>query len=117
MARRTRGSPADGPCGSCSRAERTLQELLEKRLLRTGAGGERSGRDGAGAYALTDAGELSLHALTETGEQRLRDLLAVWRRQENPDLARLIGHLAREFWIDTSTLRAAAREAPAASAP
>lgn len=79
----------------CEVLERAREELVEKGLLSGGANSD-------GPYALTAAGEQSLRALTRTGEQRLHDLLEVWRPQENPELARLIGRLARDFWIDTS---------------
>jgi DNA-binding MarR family transcriptional regulator len=57
------------------------------------------------AYELTAAGHATLERLTQTGEQRLADLLEDWRPEENPDLARLIVNLAREFFVDTSALR------------
>ncbi len=79
----------------CEVLERAREELVEKGLLSGGANSD-------GPYALTAAGEQSLRALTRTGEQRLHELLEVWRPQENPELARLIGRLARDFWIDTS---------------
>ena len=55
---------------------------------------------------LTEEGHAALDRLTHTGEQRLADLLHEWRPEENPDLARMIGVLAREFFIDTSALQA-----------
>ncbi len=58
-------------------------------------------------YALTAGGHATLARLTETGEQRLADLLAGWRPEQHADLARLIAQLAREFFIDASALCAA----------
>ncbi len=56
------------------------------------------------AYELTAAGHATLERLTQTGEQRLADLLEGWRPEENPDLARMIVNLAREFFVDASAL-------------
>ncbi len=58
------------------------------------------------ACELTAEGRATLSRLTDTGEQRLADLLHEWRPEENPDLARMIGVLAREFFIDTAALQA-----------
>ena len=58
---------------------------------------------------LTDQGRSTLALLTHTGEQRLNDLLAEWRPEEHADVARMIGVLAREFFIDTSALQARTR--------
>ena len=73
--------------------------------------------DHADAYELTDPGHATLTRLTQTGEQRLADLLEDWRPQEHPDLARLIVSLAREFFIDTSAIRAPTPAASASPAP
>jgi DNA-binding MarR family transcriptional regulator len=70
----------------------------------------------AHAYQLTAEGHDTLDLLTRTGEQRLADLLEGWRPDENPDLARLIGGLARAFFIDTSALRERIPAVPAAAA-
>ncbi len=43
--------------------------------------------------------------LTQTGEQRLADLLEDWRPEEHPDLAQLIVEVARAFFIDASAIR------------
>lgn len=60
--------------------------------------------DEPSAYELTHEGYATLERLTKTGEQRLSDLLECWRPEENRDVARLIATLAREFFIDTSSL-------------
>ncbi len=60
------------------------------------------------SYELTAEGRVTLQRLTETGEQRLADLLEGWQPQENAELARLIAALAREFFIDPAGLEAAA---------
>jgi EmrB/QacA subfamily drug resistance transporter len=67
------------------------------------------------ACMLSDRGRSTLDLLTLTGEQRLHDLLAEWRPEEHADIARMIGLLAREFFIDTAALhaRAQARATPA----
>jgi DNA-binding MarR family transcriptional regulator len=62
-----------------------------------------------GACELTAAGRSILERLTRTGERRLADLLADWRPEENPDLAKLIVDLAQAFFIDTSALRERSR--------
>jgi EmrB/QacA subfamily drug resistance transporter len=54
--------------------------------------------------ALTSAGHATLARLTATGEQRLRDLLEGWRPEEHEELARMIAALARQFFIDASSL-------------
>jgi EmrB/QacA subfamily drug resistance transporter len=58
-------------------------------------------------YTLTDAGRATLARLTQTGEERLGELLEDWRPQEHAELAELIDRLAREFFVDDSALRAA----------
>jgi EmrB/QacA subfamily drug resistance transporter len=63
---------------------------------------------------LTAEGRATLARLTQTGEQRLSDLLADWRPEEHEDLARLIVSLAGEFFIDTSALSRNATPATAA---
>lgn len=82
------------------------ERLLERSLI-------AAGPDEAHAHQLTAEGHAILDLLTRTGEQRLTDLLEDWRPEENPDLARLIVNLAREFFIDSSALRG--RMAPPAS--
>jgi EmrB/QacA subfamily drug resistance transporter len=57
------------------------------------------------AYQLTDGGHEILERLTQTGEQRLADLLEDWQPEQNPELARLIVNLARAFFVDTAALR------------
>ncbi len=54
--------------------------------------------------ALTSDGHATLARLTATGEQRLRDLLEGWRPEEHEELARMIAALARQFFIDASSL-------------
>ncbi len=54
--------------------------------------------------ALTSNGRATLARLTATGEQRLRDLLEGWRPEEHEELARMIAALARQFFIDASSL-------------
>jgi EmrB/QacA subfamily drug resistance transporter len=61
-----------------------------------------------GVYELTVSGRITLERLTATGAQRLSDLLDGWNPHEHEDLARLIATLAREFFIDASTLEGAA---------
>ncbi|MGO8907311.1 MAG: DHA2 family efflux MFS transporter permease subunit [Solirubrobacteraceae bacterium] len=61
--------------------------------------GARSG------YELTEQGHVTLERLTATGQQRLSELLQCWHPDEHEELARLIGGLAREFFIDASALR------------
>jgi EmrB/QacA subfamily drug resistance transporter len=88
--------------------EDAQRELLSRQLIVASAK-TRSG------FELSSAGHAALARLTGTGEQRLSDLLASWRPQEHEDLARLIGALAREFFIDTSALDA--RPAVTSAAP
>jgi DNA-binding MarR family transcriptional regulator len=71
--------------------------LLERGLIHT--------TQAAGTFELTADGHAILDRLTATGAERLSELLECWRPEEHPDLARLIGTLAREFFIDTSPLR------------
>jgi EmrB/QacA subfamily drug resistance transporter len=66
---------------------------------------EPSPHDGGG-YELSADGTAALERLSNTGEQRLTDLLEDWRPEEHEDLARLIVTLAREFFVDTSAFRA-----------
>jgi EmrB/QacA subfamily drug resistance transporter len=89
--------------------EQARDGLLERGLIAPCPG------DGH-AYQLTAEGHDTLELLTRTGEQRLADLLKGWRPEENPDLARLIGGLARAFFIDTSALRGHSPAAAAAAA-
>ena len=56
------------------------------------------------AWALTAEGHATLERLTATGEQRLSDLLEGWRPEEHEELARMIATLARQFFIDASSL-------------
>ncbi len=72
--------------------------LLQRRLIALCAGHQDS-------YQLTDEGHATLTRLTQTGEQRLADLLEDWRPEEHPDLAQLIVDLARAFFIDASAIR------------
>ena len=71
--------------------------LLERGLIHT--------TQAPGTFELTAEGHAILDRLTATGAERLSELLECWRPEEHPDLARLIGTLAREFFIDTSPLR------------
>jgi EmrB/QacA subfamily drug resistance transporter len=89
--------------------EAAREQLLERGLITPCPGN-------AHAYQLTAEGHDTLDLLTRTGEQRLADLLEGWRPDENPDLARLIGGLARAFFIDTSALRGRVPAVPAATA-
>jgi EmrB/QacA subfamily drug resistance transporter len=82
--------------------------LLEQGLIRA--------TPGPGAFELTTEGHATLDRLTATGAQRLADLLECWRPEEHPDLTRLIATLAREFFIDTSALRASLPDPAGASA-
>ncbi len=59
---------------------------------------------GNGEFRLTDAGHDTLALLSATGQQRLSELLREWQPEQNPELASLIGTLARDFFIDTSAL-------------
>lgn len=68
-------------------------------------------------YALSAVGHTTLERLSKTGERRLADLLECWRPEEHEDLARLIGSLAQEFFIDASALRVGTQVAAAAQAP
>jgi EmrB/QacA subfamily drug resistance transporter len=86
------------------------RDELESRGLIRAEGQQPSG------YQLTPDGRATLARLTETGEQRLSDLLEGWRPQEHPDLARLIAKLAREFFIDASALRGSTSVAATAAA-
>jgi EmrB/QacA subfamily drug resistance transporter len=78
--------------------EDARDDLLARGLI-AAAAQRRSG------FQPTPDGLATLERLTQTGEQRLSDLLEEWRPQEHPDLARLIAVLAREFFIDASALR------------
>jgi EmrB/QacA subfamily drug resistance transporter len=81
---------------------RARDELAHRRLVEVAPSG----------CQLTAEGHATLARLTQTGEQRLTDLLADWRPDEHKDLARLIANLAKEFFIDTSAL---AGETPVAA--
>jgi EmrB/QacA subfamily drug resistance transporter len=85
------------------------EELLDHGLIAASRGTT------APTYELTSDGHAALERLIKTGEQRLADLLEDWRPDQNKDLAGLIVNLAREFFVDTSTLRGRIR-APATSA-
>jgi EmrB/QacA subfamily drug resistance transporter len=89
--------------------------LLEGALADLLGGGLiQSDEQRTSGYRLTPDGQATLGRLTQTGEQRLSDLLEGWQPREHPDLARLIATLAREFFIDASALRVpAAAAAPA----
>ena len=91
-----------------ARLEQAEQELLKGELI-VASDTARSG------FELSAAGHATLERLTETGEQRLSELLECWRPQEHEDLARLIAALAREFFIDASALDP--RPAIASAAP
>ena len=73
-------------------------ELIDHALI------ERSPRE-ATAYVPSASGRETLELLTVTGERRLAELLECWRPEEHADLARMIGTLAQEFFIDASPLR------------
>jgi EmrB/QacA subfamily drug resistance transporter len=88
------------------------EELARKHLIGPSPGeppwgepssGERS-RGEQSADELTADGHAALERLIKTGEQRLSDLLEGWRPEEHADLARLIGTLAQQFFIDAPTL-------------
>jgi EmrB/QacA subfamily drug resistance transporter len=99
-----------------ARAELPLATLCQARdqLL---ARGLIVARDGTpDAFEPTAEGHAALERLTETGEQRLSDLLECWRPEEHPDLVRLITALAREFFVDASALRGSSHEPSAATA-
>ena len=82
-------------------------ELAREQLVERGLIAGDSTQDAP--CVLTDQGRSTLALLTHTGEQRLNDLLAEWRPEEHADVARMIGVLAREFFIDTSALQARTR--------
>jgi EmrB/QacA subfamily drug resistance transporter len=88
---------------------RARDRLLERGLI-------AARESPADAFELTAEGHAVLARLTETGEQRLSDLLECWRPQEHPDLVRLIAVLAREFFVDTSALQGPIHEPSAATA-
>ncbi|HEX3910747.1 MAG TPA: EmrB/QacA family drug resistance transporter, partial [Solirubrobacteraceae bacterium] len=84
------------------------RELLEGELVeRVGAAPSAAAVPRPADYRLTDAGRATLARLTETGEQRLSELLEDWRPQEHAELAALIDRLAGEFFIEDSALRSA----------
>ena len=89
--------------------EQARDQLLARRLITP-----RS--SDASAFELTDAGRATLERLTRTGEQRLADLLEGWRPEQNPELAQLIGNLARAFFVDASALGLGAHVGAATSA-
>jgi EmrB/QacA subfamily drug resistance transporter len=86
-------------------AEIDVERLAQARDELDSRGLIQAGRQQRSGYQLTPDGRATLARLTETGEQRLSDLLEGWHPQEHPDLARLIARLAREFFIDASALR------------
>ena len=73
------------------------EELARKRLIAP------SPQDPS-VDALSADGHATLERLTVTGEQRLSDLLEGWRPEEHEELARMIGTLAQQFFIDASAL-------------
>jgi DNA-binding MarR family transcriptional regulator len=73
------------------------EELVRRHLIGPSPG-ERS------ADELTTEGHTTLERLINTGERRLSDLLEGWRPEEHEDLARMIGTLAQEFFIDAPAL-------------
>ena len=90
LARRIEAEPDD--------LARARDELVQHGLLAPAAGPPPG-------FTPTPEGEATLQRLTATGEQRLADLLRDWRPEEHEDLARMIGTLARAFFIDTTALR------------
>jgi EmrB/QacA subfamily drug resistance transporter len=68
---------------------------------------------GSPADGLTPEGHATLERLIAMGEQRLSDLLEGWRPEEHEDLARMIGTLAQQFFIDAPTLCAQGETATA----
>ena len=72
-------------------------ELAHKRLIAPSPGD-------ASVDELTADGHATLERLIETGEQRLSDLLEGWRPEEHEELARMIGTLAQQFFIDAPAL-------------
>jgi DNA-binding MarR family transcriptional regulator len=85
-------------------------ELIEHGLIEPQTQASPSSRDPSprpAPYRLTGEGRATLARLTETGEQRLTELLEDWRPQEHAELAALIDRLAREFFIDDSALHSA----------
>jgi DNA-binding MarR family transcriptional regulator len=74
------------------------EELAHKHLIEPSPNGDPSAR------ALTADGYATLERLITTGEQRLSDLLEGWRPEEHEELARMIATLARQFFIDASSL-------------
>ena len=74
------------------------EELAHKHLIEPSLNGDPS------AWALTAEGHATLERLIATGEQRLSDLLEGWRPEEHEELARMIATLARQFFIDASSL-------------
>ena len=74
------------------------EELAHKHLIEPSPNGDPSAR------ALTADGHATLERLIATGEQRLCDLLEGWRPEEHEELARMIATLARQFFIDASSL-------------
>ena len=74
------------------------EELARKGLIGPSANGAPT------TEALTSDGHATLERLIATGEQRLRDLLEGWRPEEHEELARMIAALARQFFIDASSL-------------
>ena len=115
LARLSEDAPADLPV-LAERAGVAVSRLTDARDLLIGRGLIAVCPDHAPAYELTDAGHATVERLTRTGEQRLADLLEDWRPEENPDLARLIVSLARDFFVDASALRARIPEPAAAAA-
>jgi EmrB/QacA subfamily drug resistance transporter len=74
------------------------EELMGKGLIEPSPNGDLSAR------VLTADGHATLARLIATGEQRLSDLLEGWRPEEHEELARMIATLARQFFIDASSL-------------
>jgi EmrB/QacA subfamily drug resistance transporter len=88
-----------------SRYEIDLDTLTAAREELTGKGLIGPSPDGdLSARVLTADGHVTLARLIATGEQRLADLLEGWRPEEHEELARMIGTLAQQFFIDASSL-------------
>ena len=85
------------------------EELAGKGLIEPSPNGDPSARvltpeNHSSPWVLTAEGHATLARLIATGEQRLADLLEGWRPEEHEELARMIAALARQFFIDASSL-------------